>query len=128
MLNDDQLYLGHMLDMATKAVDKVQDVSRIDYDQDENLRLALAHLIQIIGEAANRVSQLTRDQHADIPWHAIIGMRHRIVHGYMALDDDTVWEVATADLPTLAATLRRITGPESQRAADSDHAAACDGS
>ena len=56
MQKDDMVYVGHMLDMANKAVEKVQGRTREDYDQDENLRITLAHLIQVIGEAARRVS------------------------------------------------------------------------
>ena len=53
----DLVYVGHMLDMARKAVGKIQNLSRQAYDADENLRLALIHLIQVIGEAARQVSQ-----------------------------------------------------------------------
>ena len=67
MSRDDAVYVGHMLDTARKAVEKVDRTSRAAFDSDENLRLALAYLIQIIGEAANRVSPRFREAHADIP-------------------------------------------------------------
>ena len=51
MPKGDLLYLGHMLDMAKKAVEKTKGINREAYDSDENLRLALTHLMQIIGEA-----------------------------------------------------------------------------
>ncbi len=54
MQRDDQAYVGHMLDMSRKATEKVRALGRPDYDEDENLRLALAHLVQVIGEAAPR--------------------------------------------------------------------------
>jgi len=53
----DLVYVGHMLDMARKAVGKVRDVPRDAYNADENLRLALIHLVQVIGEAARQVSR-----------------------------------------------------------------------
>jgi uncharacterized protein with HEPN domain len=56
------VYVGHMLDMARKAVDKTSGLSRDVYDNDENLRLALTHLVQIIGEAA-------RPYLLSSPWH-----------------------------------------------------------
>ena len=59
MPKDDLVYVGHMLDTARKAVEKARDMSRADFDRDENLRLALAHLIQIIGEAARRKARPT---------------------------------------------------------------------
>jgi len=51
MQKDDLVYLGHMLDMARKAVEKIGGKDRFEFDQDENLRMALLHLVQIIGEA-----------------------------------------------------------------------------
>lgn len=63
----DLVYVGHMLDMARKAVIKTQTICREDYDADENLRLALIHLIQVIGEAGRRVSQEFCDLHPEVP-------------------------------------------------------------
>jgi len=71
------LYLSHMLDLAGKAVSKTQGLARQQYDDDENLRLALVHLVQTIGEAARRVSEQSRGRHPEIPWVEIIGMRPR---------------------------------------------------
>lgn len=72
----DAAYVGHMIDMAKKAVGKIRGLSHDDYDADENLRLALTHLVQIIGEAGRCVSRGMRDQHPEVPWTEIIGMRH----------------------------------------------------
>lgn len=108
MPRDDAIYVGHMLDTTRKAVGKIERKSRADFDADENLRLALAHLIQIIGEAAIRVSSPFREAHSEIPWSEVIGMRHKIVHDYLGLDYDIVWEVVTRDLPVLAGKLERV--------------------
>lgn len=112
MPKDDSLYVGHMLDMAQKALLLIEGKNRTIYDQDEILRLALAHLIQVIGEAARHISQDLRDAHPQIPWKAIIGMRHRIVHDYMEVDEDVVWDTATRELPPLIIELERIIPPE----------------
>ena len=63
----DLVYVGHMLDMAKKAISKTQGLARGAYDADENLRFALIHLIQIIGEAGRRVSREFSDQHPEVP-------------------------------------------------------------
>jgi uncharacterized protein with HEPN domain len=110
MQRDELLYVGHMLDMARKAVEKLRGRPRRDFDEDENLRLALAHLVQVIGEAARRVSPDVRSLHPEVPWADIVGMRSKIVHDYLSLDDDVVWEVVTGDLPSLVAALERILG------------------
>jgi uncharacterized protein with HEPN domain len=112
MPKDDLVYLGHMLDMARKAIEKTRGIRRSDYDQDENLRLALAHLIQVIGEAARRVSPEAQQAHSEIPWSDIIGMRHKVVHDYLEVDDDIVWDVVTTDLPPVMAALQQIVPPE----------------
>lgn len=111
MQKDDSIYLGHMLDTARRAVSKVGGIRREDYDCDENLRLALAHLVQTIGEAARRVSDPVQQLHPEIPWAAIIGMRHKVVHDYLHLDFDIVWDVVTADLPSLIPLIERIAPP-----------------
>ena len=84
----DLVYVGHMLDMAKKAISKTQSLSRGAYDADENLRLALTHLIQIIGEAGRQVSREFSEQHPEIPWADIVGMRHKVVHDYLGVDED----------------------------------------
>ncbi len=108
MQKDDTVYAGHMLDMACKAVEKARGKERADFERDENLRLALAHLIQIIGEAARHVSDAFQRAHPEIPWAAIIGMRHKVVHDYLHVDYDIVWDVVTADLPQLIVELEKI--------------------
>jgi uncharacterized protein with HEPN domain len=103
-----------MLDAARGACTAMQGVTRERFDTDENLRLAQAHRIQIIGEAARRVSEAGRLAHPEIPWHQITGMRHRIVHDYVNIQYSVVWEVVTRDLPALVETLEKlVTGPES---------------
>ena len=112
MPKDDMVYVGHMLDTARKILEKTQRVTRSQYDADENLRIALAHLVQVIGEAARRVSQEYRDAHPRIPWRAIVGMRHKVVHDYMNIDEDVVWQTATQELTGLAAQLEELVPPE----------------
>src|ERR1700726_3874892 len=111
MLPRDLVYVGHMLDMARKAVSKTQGISRETYDADENLRLALIHLVQTIGEAARQVSREFCSNHSDIRWADIIGMRHKVVHDYLGVDDDIVWQVVIEDLPKLVAALEPIAPP-----------------
>lgn len=112
MQHDDSVYVGHMLDTARLAAERVQGKSRADFDADEDLRIVLAHRVQVIGEAAGRVSQATRDARPEIPWKRIVGMRHRIVHDYMNIDADILWEVATRSLPELIGLLTPLVPPQ----------------
>jgi uncharacterized protein with HEPN domain len=104
----DLVYVGHMLDMAKKAVGKSAGLSHDAFDADENLRLALTHLVQVIGEAGRRVSPDFSGQHPEIPWQEIVGMRHKVVHDYLGVDEDIVWQVVTEDLPPLVILLEKI--------------------
>lgn len=112
MQHDDSIYLGHMLDTARKAVARLGGKTRADFDADEDLRIVLTHWVQIIGEAASRVSRATQAAHPKIPWRRITGMRHRIVHDYMNTDADILWEVVTRNLPELISLLTPIVPPE----------------
>ena len=112
MQKDDLVYVGHMLDLAPSIAAKVAGKARAEYDAYENLRLALTHLIQRIGEAARRVSPGFQDSHPQIPWKNIIGMRHRVVHDYLHLDYDLVWDVASVDVHPLIVELERIVPPD----------------
>jgi uncharacterized protein with HEPN domain len=111
MQKDDLVYVGHMLDAARLIAAKVSGKSRAEFDADENLRLALAHLIQTMGEAARRVSSPFQQAHPHVPWRKIIGMRHKVVHDYLHVDYDIVWNVATV-MPPLVAQLEEIVPPE----------------
>lgn len=113
MRRDDLVYVRHMEDLTRSVVGKVRGRTRDEFDEDENLRLAVAHLIQTTGEAASRVSDRFRAAHPELPWRHIVGMRHKIVHDYMDIDFDIVWDVATADMPGLLAILVDIAGDPS---------------
>lgn len=77
--HDDQVRLRHMLDHAREAVQLAQGRSRADLDVDRLFNLAMTRLLEIVGEAAGRVTQPTRDQHPDVPWPQIVGLRNRLV-------------------------------------------------
>ncbi len=108
---DDAERMAHMLGAAQKAFRHAQGKQRRDLDQDELLCLALVRLLEIVGEAASKVSQGTRDQHPEIPWPQILGMRNRLVHGYDQIDLDVLWQTLVQDLRPLIDNLERILGP-----------------
>ena len=120
MKKDDLVYVGHMLDTARLIVDKVSGKSRTQFDEDENLRLALTHLIQTLGEAARRVSPEFQQARPEVPWKKVIGMRHKVVHDYLHIDYDIVWDVATVNLPPLLAQLEKIVSPDGSATANEE--------
>ena len=68
--------------------------------------------MQVIGEAARHVSPDLQRANPQIPWSRIIAMRHKVVHDYLHVDYDIVWDVVTADLPPFMADLEKIVPPE----------------
>lgn len=97
-----------MLDASRKARASIEGRNREDLASDEQLFLALQRLIEIIGEAAKKVSSGTRSQAAGIEWAAIAGMRDRLIHAYFDVNPDLVWSTVTDDLPPLMAALESL--------------------
>lgn len=108
MPTDDRLTLAQMLDTVRRIRSFVRGVERQSFESDEIRQLAVLHLIQVLGEAASRVSAALRAAHPELPWTEMVGMRNRIVHGYDHVDPDIVWRVATADVEPVLAALERL--------------------
>jgi uncharacterized protein with HEPN domain len=112
---DDQVGLRDMLSHAQEAVDLLKSLSEEDLRDNRVLQLALTRLVEIIGEAANRVSAATQQVNPEIPWPQIVGMRNRLVHGYDVVDFGLLWDTVTADLPPLIEALQGILGEAQAR-------------
>lgn len=89
----DDAFLLDMLLAARKAQQFTQDVSWENFQSDDLLQNATMRQIQIIGEAARKVSPEFKQTHPEIPWQGIIGMRHRLAHDYFHIGPVRVWEV-----------------------------------
>lgn len=105
---DVTITLHQMLDYSQKAVTLSGGRKRGDLDEDLTFNLALTRLIEIIGEAANRIPDEFQDGHPEIPWIEIKGMRNRLIHGYDEVDFDFLWNVVRNDLPSLIKQLNKI--------------------
>ena len=105
---EDTILLNDMLDYARRAVDAVEGSSRAVLETDAVLAGALERFVEVIGEAASRLSVSTRESTTGIPWHEIIAMRNRLIHGYFAVDFDILWTVVHDDLPGLITTLEDL--------------------
>ena len=109
---DDRVSLLDMRDYAAEAVELTEGKSLDDVVQDRVMQLALLKLVETVGEAANRVSDRMKMKHMEIPWHQIVGMRNRLVHGYHDANLDILWKVILQDLPLLIEQLDTIIGEE----------------
>jgi uncharacterized protein with HEPN domain len=106
MTEDDRIRLRHMIDAAEAAARFISGRSRADLDHDQQLLFAVIRAIELVGEAAAKLSSETRGSAQTIPWSAIVSMRNRLIHGYFDIDTDIVWATATIELPQLLPALR----------------------
>jgi len=97
-----------MLDATNEALEFVQGKRRSDLDTDRKLVLSLIKDLEIIGEAAGKISIEVRSQCSAIPWQDIGGMRNRLIHAYFDIDLDVIWSTVTKDLPLLKTELEKI--------------------
>jgi uncharacterized protein with HEPN domain len=109
----DVVLLNHMRDYALKAVGFISGKKRIDLDKNEMLALAVIHLIEILGEASNSLSEELKNRYPEVPWGQISGTRNRLAHGYIDVDLDIIWTIVTRDLPALIQKLQIIIEKES---------------
>lgn len=108
MRKDDIIRIRHMLDAAKEARHFAEGKKRSDLDKGRMLTLSILKSIEIIGEAASKVTKETREYCTEIPWASIIAMRNRLIHVYFDIDLDRLWDTVTDDLPPLIVALERI--------------------
>lgn len=116
----DYILLTDMLE----AVEAIQEYTAdLDYESfltNRMARDAVVRNVQVLGEAANRVSKLFRDQHTTIEWMRIIRTRHILVHDYFGLDYEIIWRIITVHLPPLQQRIKQILEIEPLEDADID--------
>ena len=105
-MNENRLpdYLDHMLEAAQQACNYTEGLSKKDFIADKRTQQAVILNLVIIGEAATKLLKdygQFLDQHPDVPWRSMKGMRNRIAHGYFEIDLDVVWETVKTALPQL---------------------------
>lgn len=114
MRRDDASFLLDMLVAARDAVAFAEGLSYTQFARDRRSQLAILKSVEIVGEAASRLSAEARELHTEIPWREIVGMRHRLVHAYFDIDLRLVWDTVQNDLPVLIAKLEPLVPPESR--------------
>ncbi len=108
----DDAYLLDMLLAARKIMQFSHDVTSEQFQHDEMMQHGMMRLIQIIGEAARKVSPQFQQDHPQIPWRRITGMRHRLVHEYFRIISEKVWEAIERDVPALIPLLEPLVPPD----------------
>ena len=104
----DPAYLLDILEASKVALSYIQDVTEESFNDRTQLQDAVIRRIEIIGEAARRVSAKTQNAHPDLPWHEMIGMRNLLIHDYDGIDLGMVWQTVKKDLPRLIEAIQKI--------------------
>lgn len=109
MRAEDRIRLLHMVEASQTALRFVSGRNRDDLQTDQMLLFAVVRAIEVLGEAANKVSDDVRRSHTDIPWKAIVGMRNRLIHAYFDIDAEMVWQTLQVEIPVILPRLRALT-------------------
>ena len=108
----DEVYLLDMLMAAEEVQRFAKDLTWEKFVDSEIHQRAITKSLEIIGEAAGKISKATRTKHTEIPWGDIIGMRNRLIHEYFEIDLRKVWEAACNDIPNLIEQLEPLVPSE----------------
>jgi uncharacterized protein with HEPN domain len=106
-LRDDRQRLTDIQE-ALEKIDRYTALGKKRFFGDELVQVWVIHHLQMIGEAANGISQRTRERYPDIPWGKIIGLRNILVHHYFAIDAKEMWAVIELDIPPFRDVVHRI--------------------
>jgi uncharacterized protein with HEPN domain len=112
MQQNDRKYLSNMLDAAETAAGFVQSKTRNDLDDDRQLTLSLLKALEMVGEAAARVSTECQAGCQPIPWEKVIEVKHQVVQAYWDIDRDWIWQRVTEDLPRIVRALEELLSRE----------------
>ncbi len=104
----DEARLRHMLDAARRARELSRGKAVGNLDPDNETALALTRLLEILGEAASRISSELQIRHPEVPWRDIADTRNRVIHEYFDVDMEIVQAVVREDLPPLIEQLETV--------------------
>ncbi|MGB2727461.1 MAG: DUF86 domain-containing protein [Halobacteriota archaeon] len=108
MKKDDSVYLRHILDAISRIEEYTKGIEYEDFMDDHLIQDGVIRQIEIIGEATKRLSKEIRGKHSEIPWKDMAGMRDKLIHDYLGVDIDAVWDTVKRDVPTMKNKLEDI--------------------
>jgi uncharacterized protein with HEPN domain len=101
-------YLDDMIGFAEKVLAYTHGLDQADFEASGLNYDATLRNLELIGEAATHIPDAVRQTYADIPWRMIVATRNRLIHGYLGIDNDTVWSIIQDEVPTLLQQLKTM--------------------
>jgi uncharacterized protein with HEPN domain len=114
LLDPDKNRLRHMIEAAEQAIHYAEQHSRDELHRNPPLYHLFIRNLEILGEAASRISSQVRHDYPDIPWRDMVDMRNRLIHVYFDIDLDVVWTTVHDALPRVLSKLRAVLETENQ--------------
>jgi len=112
---DDSVYLRHIFDAISRIEEYSQNIDYKDFMNNHLIQDGVIRQIEVMGEATKRLSSEIRESHSEIPWKDIAGMRDKLIHDYLGVDLDAVWETVQNDIPALKNRLRDLITKEEKK-------------
>lgn len=104
----DEARLRHILDAVSEIQSYIKNTDIEEFINDSMKKFATVKQLEIIGEAANHISEEMKGKYSDIKWREIVGLRNILIHEYFGVDEYVVWEIITQDIPKLKSHIKRI--------------------
>jgi len=101
-------YLDDMIGFAVKVMAYADDLDQDGFLNDVLTYDATLPNLELLGEAATHVPESVRSANPQIPWRLIVATRNRLIHGYLGIDNDTLWSIVQGDVPALLPLLREL--------------------
>lgn len=103
-----RFYLNDMIEFAEKVLTYTNGLDQAGFVENELTYDATLRNLELIGEAATHIPEEVRNAHPEIPWRMIIATRNRLIHGYLGIDNDTLWSIIQDDVATLLPLLKAL--------------------
>ena len=113
MSKDPRVYLAHILECIQK-IERFTAEGKPRFLQEDMVQDAVIRNLEIIGEAAKRISEDYRAAHPEIPWRALAGLRDVLIHQYEGVELERVWVIVEKDLPPLKRAIAELLPPLDQ--------------